>query len=249
MNDKYPEIENLDQEALARLAIDMFQRLALHYGMWFNEVKHQVGLERAYEMFREASRNSLGIQMKRLSKLFGFEMKDGIPEPLLKMPRERLLKLMDALAANWLANDGVWFQAVEFSSGMNDAKRCNDSCWAQFSPIEAWSIKDFLGLSEKAGLEGLKQALNIRLYARLNKQSIIEDGPNSIVFQMNECRVQTTRKRKGLDDYPCKSAGTVEFPYFARAIDDRITTECIGCPPDDHPEEWYCAWRFSLKRA
>ncbi len=64
---------------------------------------------------------------------------------------------------------------------------------------------------------------------------------------MNECRVQSARKRKGLDDYPCKSAGLVEYAYFARSIDDRIQTECIGCPPDPHPEDWYCAWRFTLR--
>jgi hypothetical protein len=69
------------------------------------------------------------------------------------------------------------------------------------------------------------------------------------VFKMNECRVQSARKRKGLADYPCKSAGVVEYTYFARSIDDRIQTECIGCPPDPHPEEWYCAWRFTLKPA
>ena len=73
------------------------------------------------------------------------------------------------------------------------------------------------------------------------------NNADSLVYQMNECRVQSTRKRKGLDDYPCKSAGLVEYTYFARSIDDRIRTECIGCPPDPHPEEWYCAWQFTLK--
>jgi hypothetical protein len=155
---------------------------------------------------------------------------------------------MDSVAVNWLANDGVWFQAVEFSSGMNDAKRCNDSCWAQFSPFEAWSIKKFLNLPEKPGLDGLKKALNFRVYARINTQSIVEEGPDSFVFQMNECRVQSARKRKGLDDYPCKSAGLVEYTYFAGAVDSEIHTECIGCPPDDHPEEWYCAWRFKIEK-
>lgn len=246
MSEEYKIIEDLDQEALVRLAMDLLQRLALHHGMWFNEVKHQMGLEKAFEMYSRASDTSMGIQLKKLSQLFGFQLQDGLPQPLLEMPREKLLKLLDTVAANWLVNDGVWFQAVEFTSGMNDAKRCNDSCWAQFSPVEAWSIKKILNLPKRPGLEGLKQALNLRLYARLNKQSIIEDGPESIIFQMNECRVQTARKRKGLDDYPCKSVGNVEFPYFARAIDDRITTECIGCPPDDHPEEWYCAWRFTI---
>jgi hypothetical protein len=136
---------------------------------------------------------------------------------------------------------------VEFKDGMNDAKRCNDSVWAQFSPIEAWSIKHFLSLPERPGLAGLKKALGFRIYAQINTQSIIEEGPGSLVFQMNECRVQSARKRKGLDDYPCKSAGLVEYTYFARSIDDRIETECIGCPPDLHPADWFCAWRFTLK--
>jgi hypothetical protein len=136
---------------------------------------------------------------------------------------------------------------VEFSEGMNDAKRCNDSCWAHFSPFEAWSIKKYLDLPQNPGLDGLKQALAFRLYARINTQSFVYEGPDSFIFQMNECRVQAARKRKDLDDYPCKSGGLVEYTTFAGAIDKRIETECIGCPPDDHPTDWYCAWRFTLR--
>ncbi len=115
-----------------------------------------------------------------------------------------------------------------------------------FSPFEAHSIKQFLGLGDQPGLDGLKRALRFRLYAFVNEQSITDETPTSFVFQMNDCRVQSARKRKGLEDYPCKSAGIVEYPTFAEAIDPRITTECIGCPPDDHPDDWYCAWRFTL---
>ena len=101
-------------------------------------------------------------------------------------------------------------------------------------------------MAEHAGIEGLKAALKFRMYASVNVQSIIEEGPNSIVFQMNDCRVQAARKRRGLDDYPCKSAGLVEYSRFAEGIDSRIQTECVGCPPDPHPDEWFCAWRFSI---
>ena len=41
--------------------------------------------------------------MKRLSKLFGFEMKDGIPLSLLNMPKESLLELLHTVSVNWLA--------------------------------------------------------------------------------------------------------------------------------------------------
>ena len=244
MFSKVNTVEELDNENTVRFVLDMFHRIIIHYGLWFNEVKHQMGMEKALEALNSASERSFEVQLKRLSKVLGFEMKENLPQPLLNMSKESLIGLMDSVAVNWLANDGVWFQAVEFSSGMNDAKRCNDSCWAQFAPFEAWSIKKFLNLPDKSGLDGLKKALNFRVYARINTQSIVEEGSDSFVFQMNECRVQSARKRKGLDDYPCKSAGLVEYTYFARAIDPEIHTECIGCPPDDHPEEWYCAWRF-----
>jgi len=246
MPDSIEKPEDLNQEQMARLIIDMLHRIVVHYGLWFVEVEHQMGMERALETINAAFQRSYDIQMSRMAESLGFEMKDGLPKSLLNLPREVLLNFMDDVAKNWLANDGVWFQTVEFNSGMFDAKRCNDSCWVRFSPFEAESIKQFLGLPKKAGLEGLKKALSFRLYARINKQSLIEEGPNSLVFEMNECRVQSARRRKGLEDYPCKSVGMVEYPYFARAIDLRIKTECLGCPPDEHPEEWYCCWRFTL---
>jgi hypothetical protein len=246
MSTEIKAVEDLDHDGAARLVVDFFHRMVMHYAFWFTEVRHQMGTPQALAVLEEASSKSMTLQIKRLSKKMGFELKDGLPAPLMNLSKEDLIDLADTMAANWLTNDGVWFQAVEFSSGMNDAKRCNDSCWAHFSPVEAWSIRKLLNLPEQPGLEGLKTALNFRLYSRINRQSIISEGPDSLVLQMNDCRVQSTRKRKGLDDYACKSVGLVEFPYFARSIDPRITTECIGCPPDEHPDEWYCAWRFKI---
>ena len=240
-------IEALENPELVRLIGDMFHRIVVHYALWFTEVRHQMGMERALETLETASQRSIAIQMKRLSRVLGFETRDGLPAALYGLPREKLFSLMDAVAANWLANDGVWFQAVEFPWGMTDAKRCNDSCWAHFSPFEAWSIRRFLQLGERPGLGGLKKALNFRLYARINTQSFHDETDGSFIFQMNECRVQAARRRKGLEDYPCKSGGMVEYTYFARSIDARIRTECIGCPPDAHPDEWYCAWRFFIE--
>lgn len=247
MTDRPETAKDLNNDELAQYIANLFQRIVIHYSLWFTEVKHQMGMEKALAVLNEATSRGLKIQMNRLSKTLGFEMKNGLPAALTNLPRESLLELMDSVSANWLVNDGVWFQAVEFAHGMNDAKRCNDSAWAQFSPFEAWSIKQFLNMPEHPGLDGLKKALGFRVYANINVQSIVDEGPDSFVFQMNDCRVQSARKRKGLDDYPCKSGGLVEYTYFARSIDNRISTECIGCPPDEHPEEWYCSWRFSIK--
>jgi len=246
MTDTSGDHLSLSKEEKASFVVDMFTRIVVHYGLWFSEVQHQLGMEKALCVLDKATKNSVGIGMKRLSRELGFEIENGVPKALLNLDGDAMDRLMAVVGKNWLVNDGVWFQAVEFEHGMNDAKRCNDSCWAKFSPYEAHAIKKFLNLGHAPGLAGLKKALNFRMYSLINTQSIVDEGPKSFVFQMNKCRVQTARAKKNLDDYPCKSAGLVEYAYFARAMDPRIKTQCIGCPPDDHPDDWFCAWRFSL---
>ncbi|HOJ52103.1 MAG TPA: DUF6125 family protein [Syntrophales bacterium] len=235
-------VEGLNEEDLARFVLDVLHRAIIHHGLWFSEVIHQLGLEEALQILEKVKERSIPLQAERLRKAL-----DLPRDYLSSLPRERLVALLDALALNWLANDGIWFQAVEFSRDMNDAKRCNDTCWTRFSPCEARAIKGFLKLPWRPGLEGLKKALKFRLYARINVQSIEDEGPQSFIFYMNDCRVQSARRRQGLADYPCKSAGLVEYGRFAEFIDDRIRCECLACPPDPHPEGWFCAWRFSLQ--
>ena len=230
--------EDLESEELARLAVDFFHPTIIHHTFWFAEVEHQMGRAKALDIMGTVWEKSYGVQMKRLSEALGFELENGVPKAFLAMPKEKLLRLLGDLGRNWLAGDGIW-----------DAKRCNDSCWTRFSPFEAWSIRRFLGLPEAAGLSGLKRALGFRLYAGINVQTIREESPESLVFEMNNCRVQAARKHKGLADYPCKSGGLVEYRGFAETIDPRIRTSCIACPPDEHPAEWFCAWRFTLAQA
>ena len=239
--------EDLSQQELAGYVILLFHQVMMHHGLYFSEVVHQFGMEKSLPVMDRAWEKSYAAQMRRLSKVLGFTMENNIPQPLLGMTRGDLLSLIKALGTNWLTADGIWFQEVEKEYTVQDAQRCAGGCIGKFCAFEAWSIRRFLQLPSLAGLEGLKEALHFRPYHQINTQSLIDEGANSVIFQMNDCIVQKTRKQKGLSDYPCKSSGIVEYRTFAQIIDPRIAVECIGCPPDEHPDEWYCAWRFVLK--
>lgn len=247
MSENPDVISQADNELLVQMVMDAFRRILVHHGYWMAQTEHILGIEQAMDVESKMWDATLKNQMNRLGQTCGFSVEDGIPAVIKAMPRETLLDLLQKLALNWLANDGIWFQAVEQDFGMTDAKRANDTCWGRFSPFEAKRIKDLLSLPENGGLPALKKALGFRLYAFINEQSIEEISETCFVFRMNKCRVQTARQRRGLPDYPCKSAGLVEYPYFARAIDPRIKTECLGCPPDEHPDDWFCAWKFTLE--
>lgn len=233
----------LSKEEKSKLLADFLHRTAFHYVMWFNQVASVIGNGGAYKCLGQVYGQFAEIQKKRYGRIFAENTTN-----ISNLTEKDMDSLLENTALNWLAADGLWFQSLEFSYGLDVAKTCNDSTWAEFSPFEAWSIKNYLGMEENSGLSGLKTALQFRLYAWINKQSVRGETDNSFIFSMDECRVQVTRKRKGLEDYPCKSAGIIEFTKFAAAIDSRIGTECICCPPDNHPGDYFCAWRFFLKQ-
>jgi len=240
-------LEKLGQSELAHYAIDVLRRIILHYGIWFNEVIHQLGLEEAIRLEEQVSASLFPIAMNRLSRTLGFQTENGLPIWLVNMEKEKLISLINAMSANWLINDGVWFRTVEDNHDMYTSKRCNDTCWTKYSPVEAAMIKSFLQLPQRSGLDGLEQALSFRLYAHINEQTTERSG-NELILRMVKCLVQKTRKSQGLPDYPCRSAGMAEFKTFAKTIDPGIKVDCIGCPPDEHPKAWICAWRFYIAK-
>ena len=165
---------------------------------------------------------------------------------LESLPREELIRIIQDDAKNWLAHDGLWFQAVEQVHGMEKAIDADRAAWEKFTVVEARRIMERLRMAPGGGIPALLEALKHRLYARLNVQEVTEVSASRAVFVMRDCRVQSARKRKGLPDFPCKSVGIVEYSEFARTIDPRIRTRCVTCPPDPHGSDRFCAWEFTL---
>jgi len=168
-------------------------------------------------------------------------------EILDALPKEKLIEMLEDQAKNWLAHDGLWFQAVERRFGMENAIELDKQAWISFTQIEAKRIMKLHGIQSGGGIPALKIALQLRLYARLNEQTLIEIDEKQLRFEMNDCRVQRARASKGLDDFPCKPVGLAEYAYFAHTVDPRIRTTVLSCPPDPHPASYYCAWQFTVE--
>lgn len=167
-------------------------------------------------------------------------------EYIRTLSRDELLKLIEVYAKNWLAHDGCWFLAAEERYGMDVAIALDARSWERFSPAEARRIMKSFDIPPNGGLKALEKALRYRLYAAVNRQEIEWVNERTMIFRMVECRVQTTRRRKGLPDFPCKPVGIIEYSQFASTVDPRIRTRCLSCPPDPVTDH-YCAWEFSLE--
>lgn len=165
-----------------------------------------------------------------------------------EMTREQLYQLIENCSKNWLAMDGVWFQSIEEQYGMDEAMKHDEAIWRRFTRIEARRAKDFLELPDRAGLDGLKRALNLRMYANMcNDSAEMKDG--ALIYKIRDCRVQRARTSKGMPMHPCKSVGEIEYSGFAEIIDDRISCECLSCYPDVTDPDYSCCWRFTMEES
>jgi hypothetical protein len=155
-------------------------------------------------------------------------------------------ELRDA-AKNWIAMDGLWFQAVEQKYGMEAAVLLDQNVWKEYAVMEARRIKERLKLPEQGGLDALAIAFANRLFSHVNDTVIQRLNKKTLIVTTKTCRVQAARERKGMPLFPCRSVGMVEFPVFARIIDSRVRTECLSCPPDIKEGTPYCSWKFILE--
>ncbi len=245
--DPSPKLHNLPRRDLMRLAGIYLGEVLLHYGLWFSQAGAEHGTTAGVEMEQEVSEKYFPGILRRLGPHLGIPMTDGIPDVISQKTVEELLEFIEDIGKTWLAGDGIWFQELEGRFGLDEAKQINDACWSHFAHLEASKIKDLLGIGPECGLRGLEKGLGLRIYAAFNANESEWDDHGGLLFRMTECRVQSTRRRKGLPDYPCKSAGMAEFSAFSAGMDPRVTLECVSCPPDPVDEDAYCKWRFSLK--
>ncbi len=164
-----------------------------------------------------------------------------------EMNREELLRALEAFAKNWLAHDGCWFLGAEEVYGMDAAIDLDARAWKRFAAAEARRLMEVFDIPENGGLEALARALDLRMYTLVNPQRLEwSDDHSRLRLVVEACRVQETRRRKGLPDFPCKPVGIVEYTTFARTIDPRIEARCLQCPPDA-PPTGACSWEFELR--
>lgn len=167
---------------------------------------------------------------------------------LLSLPKEDLVALIVMHSRNALTIDGLWFIGVEERYGLEKAVEIDIAVWEQYGVAEATRIKKTLR-TEEDGIPALIKALNFQIWLRAKGMEfeILQSAQNKVMFNITSCSVQQTRIKKGLGEFPCKHVGIALLNGFAKIIDPKFGLRCVVCPPDEHPDDLWCGWEFTLE--
>lgn len=141
--------------------------------------------------------------------------------------------------------DAFWFLRAEETYGLEQAEALNEQVWGKCAELAARKLVERFEISDK-GLKGFRQALELFPWAMLVEYDI-QEREDELLIEVGKCPPQEGRKKHGLGEYSCKAMHKAEFERFALAIDPNIEVICDFAPPDPHPRDCYCRWRFRLR--
>jgi len=160
-----------------------------------------------------------------------------------QISREKLVELCSRAAYTL---DGLWFTVMEDKYGLDAALEVDIEVWRSLGAIEAKRVQKYFDIDEGSPIRTLIKVVEVDPLLAIYKPKTLELSDDRAVLCFTDCPPQKARIRNGRGQFPCKGIGLELCVAYAAAIDPRIQTSCLACPPGKRAREGWCEGLFEI---
>jgi len=131
---------------------------------------------------------------------------------------------------------------AEEAFSLEVASKLNEDVWSTLGTDMARDIKRRFKISGK-GVDAVLEALSYNPWAFITKYSIQKEEDKAVVSILS-CAPQAARRKRGQNEFLCKSMHLKFFANFAEEIGRKVRAECFFAPPNRRPRDLWCRWEF-----
>ncbi len=172
-------------------------------------------------------------------------MSKQLEAEVAKLSKEKLVEYAKFQSYNWWNLQGNWMQQITVRYGTEVAAEFDSLIWDRNSKVQAWKLKELFGFT--GTMEELVQAISLSTVFSNVEFEFPERSEKRVRLVVTKCTMQLNRRKGGLPELPCKEPGLLAVAGFASAFNPKIKATCLSCPPDEHTDDEWCHWLFTLE--
>jgi len=164
-----------------------------------------------------------------------------------EIPKDKLADFIFMHLRDMWTVDGLYYLGIEDKFGVEAATDIDRKVWEVMGKIEARKLKKLFDISGD-DIASMIKALRLSGWTLdLEKKEIIFKK-EKVILRNVKCRVQNTRINKNLSEFACKPVRWDFLKAFAYEFNPNIKVLCNVCPPDNHPDDLWCEWEFTMRK-
>jgi hypothetical protein len=166
---------------------------------------------------------------------------------LAKTPFDQCLDYFFLQIRNIWRIDGLYFLEIEKEFGTEAATEIDARVWENMAAIEAKSLQRMFKIGENPDVATIVDLLRKSSWALDQPFKTIKIDSKRVTLSVDKCRTQEARMGKGLHEFPCKKVRFRYLKSFAKILNPKATVNCLVCPPDEHSQDLWCLWEFTVE--
>lgn len=167
-------------------------------------------------------------------------------EQYLSLSKEKLVDYIEMVHKNFWTLQGYYVLELEKRYGEDVAMEFDDVAFGRAAQVQVYRLKKFFNLGDD--MSALMKIFDFSEFCSNIEYEFHEVTEKRLVWRVTKCPMQMDRLKAGMPEIACKLSAIPINEKIAKAINPKMRSTCIMCPPDPHPKDRWCEFAFEIER-